>query len=97
MQAAHWTQDNGGVRMTRVAWGNEAKDAAIDRSASDWGLLRVLSFGEPIGERDNALVWEFDPENIGGRKARGKDATIHVKPEGAPNPFDLTIYAALVR
>jgi type VI protein secretion system component VasK len=96
MQTAHWTQGDGGVRLIRKAWGNEVKDGTIDRSESDWGLLRVLAFGEPAGEQDGALVWEFSAESINGRKTRGKDATIHIKPERS-NPFDLGLYAELVR
>jgi type VI protein secretion system component VasK len=95
-QTAHWTQDNGGVRLMRMAWGSEVKDATIDRADSDWGLLRVLTFGEPISEQEGALVWEFSADSISGRKTRGKDATIHIKPEDG-NPFDLALYAALVR
>jgi type VI protein secretion system component VasK len=97
MQAAHWIQADCGLKLTRAAWGNDSKDVTHDRSTSDWGLLRVLAFGEFIGERDGALVWEYDPDNITGRKTRGKDATIHIKPEAGRNPFDLALYEALAR
>jgi hypothetical protein len=97
VQRARWTQSAGGVKLTRNVAGGDAKDSTLDRSTSDWGLLRVLSFGEYVGERDLELVWEFDPDNIGGKRVRGKDSTIHIKPEAGRNPFDLGMYQAFVK
>jgi type VI protein secretion system component VasK len=96
-QLAHWTQANGGVKLTRNVAGGDAKDATLDRSTSDWGLLRVLSFGKFVGERDGDLVWEFDPDHINGKRVWGKDATIHIGLHAGRNPFELAMYADFVR
>jgi type VI protein secretion system component VasK len=93
-QQARWTQSDGGMKLTRNVAGGDNKDSTLDRSTSDWGLLRVLSFGEYVGERAGELVWEFDPDNISGKRVRGKDATIHIRPEAGISPFDLAMYAA---
>jgi hypothetical protein len=94
VQRARWTQSAGGVKLTRNVAGGDTKDSTLDRSTSDWGMLRVLSFGEYVGERDGNLVWEFDPDNISGKRVRGKDATIHIQPDAGRSPFDLGVYQA---
>ncbi|MBZ0136208.1 MAG: hypothetical protein K8I27_07540 [Planctomycetes bacterium] len=88
--SAHWRQEEGGATLVRGGERAET-EVLVDLSASDWGLLRMISKGEYTGEGDGVHSWEFAPERFGSR--RGKGAAIQIRP-GARNPFDLTLYAA---
>ena len=87
--AAHWRQSDGGATLTRGTDRSEKREVLVDLSDSDWGLLRMLSKGNYLGERDGMHAWEFEPEQFGAR--RGKGAAIHVK-SGEHRPFDIEIF-----
>lgn len=88
--SAHWRQAEGGARLIRGVDRGEKADVLVDLSTSDWGLLRMLSRGDFLGEQDGVFAWEFEPEQFGSR--RGKGAAIQVRPL-AQNPFDPELFS----
>lgn len=87
--SAHWKQADGGAELLRGDNRGEKNETLVDLADSDWGLLRMLSKGDYLGERDGMHAWEFEPDQFGAR--RGKGAAIHIK-AGKHKPFDLEMF-----
>lgn len=87
--SAHWKQADGGAVLLKGSERGEKREVTVDLSTSDWGLLRMVSKGDYLGERDGVHAWEFEAEQFGSR--RGKGAAIHIK-AGGHEAFDVEMY-----